>query len=235
LGEGPARGHESDFARGLTAALQGNEAGWLRALGHNYRMPDYNYQHPKSLRLFESAASFLHETGHGGLVLLLDEAKNIDKQHSISGRRKSYETLDEFVRHPHILPVLFVTDRLFYQIDNDYGIGRARRWENWTVSARSFVKRMHVIDPIRPPRMTDEDAKTIVAKIVQLYRTAYPSFDREFLRDSIVRHWKRTPTRSTRLLVRLVVNELDIAAQNGLILQRKNEGVLPDTSGHETS
>jgi hypothetical protein len=56
----------------------------------------------------------------GGLVLLLDEAENIDKQYDIRGRRKSYETLARMTRHPYMLPVVFVTDRLLYQVEQDY-------------------------------------------------------------------------------------------------------------------
>jgi hypothetical protein len=204
----------SDFAFGLRSALGGYEWGWLRALGHLYRSPDYPYQHLKAWSLVESVATFLNKMNCGGLVLLLDEAENIDKQYDIRGRRKSYDTLARMARHPHILPVVFVTDRLLYQVEQDHKQGAADGWYNWSAEAKWFVGHFRGLQPLRPPQMNDGLAKELVSSIGALYQTAYPSSS-SLSPGLVLKHWRRTPTRSTRLLVRLTINELDLLAQNG--------------------
>jgi hypothetical protein len=206
--------NHSDFAYGIRWAIGGYEGGWLRALGHLYRSPDYPYQHPKAWALLDSAATFLNRMNRGGLVILLDEAENIDKQYDVRGRKKSYETLARMMRHPHILPVVFVTDRLLYQVGQDYEQGVGDGWRNWTPEAKWFVAKFRELEPLRPPRLTDRLAGELVESICSLYKTAYPLVS-ELAIDGVVEHWRRTPTRSTRLLVRLAINELDLCAQNG--------------------
>jgi hypothetical protein len=205
---------DSQFASGLYAALNGCEWGWLLALGHFYRSPDYPYQHPKAWALLESVAGFLNKMDRGGLVLLLDEAENVTRQYDIRGRRKSYETLTRMMRHPHILPVLFATDRLSHQVEEDYAFGQGRGWKNWTTEAMWFVSRFREIVPIKPPSLNDRLAEELVTRIHSIYQTGYPS-GAALAPESILEHWRRTPTRSIRLLVRLTVNELDLLAQNG--------------------
>ena len=144
-----AASNYSDFAYGLRAALGGYEWGWLRALGHLYRAPDYPYQHLKAWSLVEAVATFLNKMNRGGLVLLLDEAENIDKQYDIRGRRKSYEMLARMTRHPHILPLVFVTDRLLYQVEQDYENGVGDGWSNWSPEAKWFVGHFRELQPLR--------------------------------------------------------------------------------------
>jgi hypothetical protein len=204
----------SDFAYGLRAALNGYEWGWLRALGHLYRSPDYPYQHLKAWTLVESVATFLHKMNCGGLVLLLDEAENIDKQFDIRGRRKSYETLARITRHPHILPVVFVTDRLLHLIEEDHQLGLGHGWDNWSADAKWFVNHFRALEPLRPPRLSDRLAEELVTRIGHLYGSAYTAFP-EPLGPAVLRHWHQTPTRSIRLLVRLTINEFDLRQQNG--------------------
>jgi hypothetical protein len=211
-----ATNNYSDFSLGLRAALGGHEWGWLQALGHLYRSPDYPYQHLKSWSLFASAATFLNKMNCGGLVLLLDEAENIDKQFDIRGRRKSYEMLGRMTRHPHILPVVFVTDRLLYQVEQDYQHGVGDGWCNWSPEAKWFVGHFRELQPLSPPRLTDRLAEELVSSIRGLYRSAYPACS-ALSPELILKHWRQTPTRSTRLLVRLTINELDLLAQNGSI------------------
>jgi hypothetical protein len=209
-----AASNYSDFAYGLRAALGGYEWGWLRALGHLYRSPDYPYQHLKAWSLVESVATFLNKMGNGGLVLLLDEVENIDKQYDIRGRRNSYEMLALMTRHPHILPVVFVTDRLLYQVELDYQHGVGDGWTNWSPEAKWFVGYFRKLQPLRPPRLTDRLAEELVSSIEALYLSAYPACS-SLSPGLVLNHWRQTPTRSTRLLVRLTVNELDLRAQNG--------------------
>ena len=166
-----AASNYSDFAYGLRAALGGYEWGWLRALGHLYRAPDYPYQHLKAWSLVEAVATFLNKMNRGGLVLLLDEAENIDKQYDIHGRRKSYEMLARMTRHPHILPLVFVTDRLLYQVEQDYENGVGDGWSNWSPEAKWFVGHFRELQPLRPPRLIDKLAEELVSSIEGLYQS----------------------------------------------------------------
>jgi hypothetical protein len=210
-----ARSSYTDFAYGLRVGLDGHEWGWLRALGHFYRTPDNPYQHPKAWALFDEAAGFLNKMGLGGLVLLLDEAENIDKQYDIRGRRKSYDTLAKMMQHRYLLPVVFVTDRLINQVQEDHEHGRAHAWDKWTADAKWFVGNFLEIEPLRPPRMNDRLAGELASSIAAMYRQAYAMKSMPPI-DRILTHWRQTSTKSTRLLVRLTINELDIHQQNGL-------------------
>jgi hypothetical protein len=149
----------------------------------------------------------------GGLVLLLDEAENICNEYDIRGRRKSYATLARMMQHPQILPVMFVTDRLLYQVGEDYEQGRRDDWRKWGSDPRWFVEHFLELQPIRPPQLTDRLAEELVKSIETLYRVAYASGSEELV-ESILEHWRRTTTRSIRLLVRLTVNELDLRSSN---------------------
>lgn len=120
------------------------------------------------------------------------------------------------MKHPNILPILFVTDKLVCQIEEDAERGRACGWLNWTSSAKWFVRHFGEIQPVRPPRLTDRLANELVDGICSLYRVGYPSC-KTLSTDRVIAHWRQTPTRSTRLLVRLTINELDLAAQNGTV------------------
>ncbi len=203
----------SDFAAHLYWALRGWPGGWMRALGHAFSTPDYSYQHPKALRLLMSVADFLHQLGHGGLVILLDEVENIDRQTDIRGRRKSYATLATLMDHPHIFPVLFVTDRFFERAKADAERGWMNDWRNWPDRAAEFVSNVAEHTVLRPPIITEQTARKLVGRIVSVYESAYGPNETEFAAERVLDYWTRTATRSIRLLVRLTVNELDLHAQ----------------------
>ena len=69
-----------------------------------------------------------------------------------------------------------------------------------------------VIDRIRGEKLAEQ----LVSSIGAMYRTAYPSCS-SFSPEVVLSHWRQTPTRSTRLLVRLTINQLDLLSQNGSI------------------
>jgi hypothetical protein len=56
----------------------------------------------------------------------------------------------------------------------------------------------------------------LVSSIGSLYRAAYPTHS-SLSPGLVLKHWRQTTTRSTRLLVRLTINELDLLAQNGSV------------------
>jgi len=86
----------------------GNDYGWLRALGHLFRSPDYPYQHLKAWAVLDSAATFLNRMGCGGLVLLLTRLR-ISTSSTTSATAEELRHPRRMMRHPHILPVAFVT------------------------------------------------------------------------------------------------------------------------------
>ncbi|MCG3773557.1 MAG: hypothetical protein JW395_0365 [Nitrospira sp.] len=101
-----------------------------------------------------------------------------------------------------------------YQVEQDYQHGMREAWSNWSPEAKWFVAHFRGLEPLRPPRLTDKLAEELVSSIGALYRAAYPSCS-PFSPELVLDHWRRTPTRSTRLLVRLTVNQLDLLSQNG--------------------
>ena len=144
--------------------------------------------------MLDAAADFLNQMGCGGLVVLLDEVENIDKQYDIRGRRKSCDTLAKMMRHHHLLPVVFVTDRLLNQVQLDCEHGRAHAWEKWTTDAKWFVGRFLEIEPLRPPRMNDRLAEELASSIRDMYQRAYPMNSLPPI-DRILAHWRQTSGR----------------------------------------
>ena len=203
----------SSFAYGLQMAIKYPSWGWHLALGHNYRSPDYGYQHPKAMDLLLSFADFLHDMGFGGIVLMLDEVENIDKQWDIRGRRKCYDTLVQMASHRSILPVLFVTDRLFRQIEADQKRSSTYGWSEWDAKTRTFVTKFLEREVLRPPKFNAQSALMLVDKIASIYAAAHGPPPNAFSPAAIVNHWQRASIRSVRFLVRLTVNELDLAMQ----------------------
>jgi hypothetical protein len=59
------------------------------------------------------------------------------------------------MKHPQILPVMFVTDRLLYQVGEDYEQRARGDWRNWGYDPRWFVEHFLELQPIRPPQFTD--------------------------------------------------------------------------------
>jgi hypothetical protein len=206
---------QGPFAEGLRMALGDDSFGWQIALGHFFEAPDSSYQHEKALSLVLSCAELFNSVGRGGIVLLLDEAENIDKQFDIRGRRKSYDTLWQFVQHPHIIPILFVTRRLYSQITADIAVGRGYGWNNWTQYAKSFVLSFENFEILRPPRFDAQMSYSLMEKIEKVFSIAYGKPYTKLSTESVFSHWKQTPTRTIRLLLRMTINELDILKQNG--------------------
>lgn len=209
----------SELAFSMRWILNGWGDDWMRALGHYYSTPDYSYQHPKALRLIKSVANMLHAAGHGGLVMLLDEVENIDRHTDIRGRRKSYATLELLRRHPHIFPVLFVTERFFERTDSDFEKGDDMGWWRWPQEAVDFLECIDACDILHPPRLSDQRALKLVERIEDVYGMAY-RVGATLPVGQILQYWRRTATRSIRLLVRLTVNELDLRAQRQARLAR---------------
>ncbi|HYV47350.1 MAG TPA: P-loop NTPase fold protein [Myxococcaceae bacterium] len=201
------------FAEGLRWALGGwDEAGWLRALGHCYAMPNQGYQHWKALDLVLSAGEYVATVGGRGIALLLDEAENVCLQHDIRGRRRSYDALRRLYLSQHFLLTLFVTARFLDQVQQDWRQGLASGWVYWTEEAREFVSNLRHMTRLKTPALRLSDAKELVRRIHAVYQEAYGPISFATSEADILRAWTRTPTHSVRLLIRLTVSDLDVAA-----------------------
>lgn len=206
------RSNWSPFAQGLRLVLDGYSSGWLVALGHIYTYPDYSYQREKALSVFQSAATFLRDTTNTGLVLLLDELENVSRQWDIRGRRKSYDTLQRFIANPDVFVIGFVTERFFDQIRQDCVWGAARNWDGWTSAARYFVQNLQQYPMIPTVALSERMAAGIITKISHIYAEAYGGGLSDSDSTQLLNQWKRTPTRSIRLLVRQTISKLDETA-----------------------
>jgi hypothetical protein len=203
------------LAQGLRAGLNGAASGWLLALGHMFATPDTSYQHPKSLELFRDTAKFLADVrGNGGLALLLDEVENVTREHDIRGRKKCYETLGVLGSDPNVLLVLFVTPLFFQQCELDCARGESQWWTAWPSATRQFLTSVKMMTHVKVPPLDDEQAVRLVSVIGSIHERAYPGQRVGAMKPaSVLPTWKATATRSTRLLVRMVVDELDLQLQ----------------------
>jgi P-loop Domain of unknown function (DUF2791) len=203
------REHTSRFSSGLRLAL-GNPLWWNYAVGHQWRTPDYPYQHEKALEMLVGVGRFVSNMGKGGLAVLLDEGENISRQYDIRGRRKSYDVLSRLAGSCHFCCVLFVTKRFFHQVDEDARRGFGEGWHGWTEAARKFVTDIKTYPTIEPPVLTRSLARDLVMNIVATYQEAFGRKIGDEIADDVIRGWEVTATRSGRLLVRLTVNHLDV-------------------------
>ncbi len=131
-----------------------------------------------------------------------------------SGATEMLDTLVEMASHRNVLPVLFVTDRLFRQIEEDRQRSSRLGWSEWNSKTKTFVTNFHEREILRPPKFNEQMALMLVNKIASIYGTAHGPLPAAFSPEAIVAHWQRASIRSVRFLVRLTVNELDLAGQN---------------------
>jgi hypothetical protein len=212
---------QSSFSKNLVWALNGLEWAWSLAAGHQYQSPDYAHNHLKALEILEDFASLLAHFTKGGVVLLLDEAENVSRQHDIRGRRKTYDALGRLSCQRHVLSLVFVTDRFFEQIKEDRDRGARERWNSWTPEARNFLEQLGSIPVSKPPRFNAVLAKALVDRIAEVYCQAFDCPVPNGLCERVLAAWNQTATKSVRLLVRLAIDALDRSAL--LILNRDSD------------
>jgi hypothetical protein len=200
------------FEFGLSLVLDGMSWGWFTALGHQFATPDYGYQRDKALAVLHSSASYMTAMDKSGFVLLLDELENVTRQWDIRGRRKSYDTLERLSRDPSFFVIAFITSRFLRQVQEDAAVGLSRQWDGWSREARHFVSRIHDIEVLHLPALSDASGMQIVKKISSVYDQAYKGSLSSHDTERIVTHWKRTATRSVRLLVRSAIMQLDFGS-----------------------
>jgi hypothetical protein len=210
-----ASGESSPFARGLSLGLNGATSGWLLSLGHLYATPDSSYQHPKALALLQDCARFLTSVASAGLVLLLDEVENVAREHDIRGRRRCYETLGLLGQDANVFMVLFVTPLFGRQCSEDLRRAEGQWWTGWPGASRWFLTNMAGFQRVRIPPLTPMGAHELVGKIVDVHTAAYGNPSQDVDTDAVLHQWNSTITKSTRLLVRMVVQQLDLNLVEG--------------------
>lgn len=199
----------SSFAQNISQATAGREWAWSLAAGHQYQFPDYSYNHAKALELLEEFASMLASVSKCGIVLMLDEAENLSRQHDVRGRRKTYDTLWKLGSQRHLLSVVFVTERFFIQVEEDNQRGTREGWRLWTAEARGFVSGIDSIPVVKPPRLNASLAGALIDKIADVYGKAFQCAIPPGLKERVLDIWHQTATRSVRFLVRIAIDALD--------------------------
>jgi hypothetical protein len=205
--------HNTSFALELNRAVDGQESAWSFVAGHQYQFPDYPYYHLKAFETLLDSAALLTSFCGNGIILLLDEAENVSRQHDIRGRRKTYDTLGRFADERHLFTVLFVTDRFFGQLEDDRQRGLREGWEMWTPAARRFLTRVNSVPLATPPRLNTPMAKMVVQKVGQVYSQAFSCSIPEGFYEEVLNAWHQTATKSVRLLVRIAIDALDRTVQ----------------------
>jgi hypothetical protein len=203
------RRHNTWFAWQLGNAMRGIEWAWDLVPGHQFQFPDSSFNHMKALEALLASAALFSAFSKGGIALLLDEAENVSRQHDIRGRRKTYDTLGRLARVSHLLIFVFVTDRFYEQIRVDTERGTRECWTNWTPLAQEFVNRISSVPVVTTPRLSDALAGDLVRKIAHVYQQAFKCSVPSGFSEQAIATWKRTATKSVRLLVRITIDELD--------------------------
>jgi len=203
------RKHNTWFAWQLGNAVRGMEWAWDLVPGHQFQFPDSSFNHMKALEALLGSAALLASFSKGGIVLLLDEAENVSRQHDIRGRRKTYDTLGRLAKVSHLLVFVFVTDRFYEQVRIDTERGARECWTNWTPLAQEFVNTIYSIPVVTTPRLSDALAKDLVGKIAQVYGQAFNCKVPPRFTELVISPWKQTATKSVRLLVRITIDALD--------------------------
>jgi len=201
--------HNTWFSWQLSNALRGMEWAWDLVPGHQFQFPDSSLNHTKALENLLSSADLLAYFSKGGIVLLLDEAENVIRQHDIRGRRKTYDTLGRLAKVSQLLVFVFVTLRFYEQVRIDTERGIRECWTNWTPSAQAFVNTIYSIPVVATPQLSDALAKELVGKIVQVYRGAFNCKVPPAFAELVISTWRQTTTKSVRLLVRTTIDALD--------------------------
>jgi hypothetical protein len=204
---------KTSFAQDLNRAVDGREWAWNAVAGHQYQFPDYSYYHLKALEILTDTAALMAGFSKGGIVLLLDEAENISRQHDVRGRRKTYDTLGRLARERHLFSIVFVTDRFFAQVQDDMQRGLREGWALWPEDARRFLAAVPSVPVAKPPRLNEVLAKVLVSKIAQVYSKGFDFHVPAGFEEVVLAAWNKTATRSVRLLVRIAIDALDRAAQ----------------------
>jgi hypothetical protein len=161
------------------------------------------------MEIIEDFASLLSGLSLGGIVLMLDEAENVTREHDIRGRKKSYETVQKLSQSRNLFLIVFVTDRFFRQIEDDRKRGMEMGWNLWSPEARHFVTEIDHFPIAKPPQITASLADAIVDRIIDVYSRAFHCYVAQHIKDRVLSVWRQTATKSTRLLVRLTVDTLD--------------------------
>jgi hypothetical protein len=207
------REHNTSFARDLNCAMNGREWAWNLVAGHQYHFPDYSSHHLKALEILVDSAALLAAFSRGGIVLLLDEAENVSRQHDVRGRRKTYDTLGRLADDRNIFTLLFITDRFFDQVENDRHRGLREGWTMWTPTARRFLTTVGSVPVAKPPRLNSYLAKALVQKIADVYLHAFQCNVRAAFIKDVINAWDQTAMKSARLLVRIAIDALDRTIQ----------------------
>lgn len=200
---------KTSFAQDLNRAVDGREWAWNLVAGHQYQFPDYAYYHMKAFEILGDTATLMAAFSKGGIVLLLDEAENVTRQHDIRGRRKTYATLGRLASEKHLFSIAFVTERFFGQVKDDMQRGVSEGWVLWPEEARAFLASISSIPVTRPPHLNGVQAKAIVNKITDAYAKAFGCRAPAGFQDLVLAAWGQTATRSVRLLVRITIDALD--------------------------
>ena len=200
----------------LRVALNGSQSTWLTALGHHLCTPDYSYQHPRAAGLLSAVAELLNIAGPGRLVLLLDEAENIDRQPDVRGRRKSYATLGGFKKNSALRTVLFITPRFVQQTQDDLRRATSEDWYGWPEDARQFLEDFPRFPTLTLPPLDDTLAQELVRQLIAIYERAAGPAENPVSTYEILRFWRQTATQSIRLLVRLTISYLDCQYQRSV-------------------
>jgi hypothetical protein len=185
----------------------------------------------KALDRIEELSTLFHAIDSTGLVLFFDEVETIDQLRSITQRRMAYNVIGRLMAMPYVWVIFAITNRFTRQLDIDRDrVFERREWgfRRHDVQGAQFLFD-HIdgneFEPLSPPTLDRDGAEALAQRVTDVYQRAYDTDD-SAATDShrVVRQWSRDPARNPRVLMRMLINDLDT--------MRPLPGIAP---GHHTS
>jgi hypothetical protein len=128
----------------------------------------------------------------------------------------AYNVIGRLMAMPYVWVIFAITNRFTRQLDIDRDrVFERREWG----FRRDDVQGAQVLfnyiggnafEPLSPPTLDRDGAETLAQRVTDVYQRAYDTDDNAATNSHrVVRQWSRDPARNPRVLIRMLVNDLD--------------------------
>lgn len=174
------------------------------------------------LNMIRGLASLFRKIGYRGWVVLFDEAESIS-QAQVFARSRSYKLLDrmfspEAGTAAELFPVFAFTDDFFERVkQEDYGRARIREDMEIPYFERNYAEAWQGLNLYRLHDLSKEEWKELSRKLIRLHATAYGwSPPEPRMQEAMARRLDELRSQETRLKLKALVDQLDLAQQEML-------------------
>ena len=194
-----------------TALDPGHDAAWAYLSGADLAWADYGYKKEQAIVRIGAIGRLMATLGYDGIVVTFDEAETLDQLWNIRSRLSAYGVLGHLCQLQSLWCVFGVTQRFERTVLSD--INRGVLSYDFTSDNASWFLRSWGGDRFtrfEPPQVDGRNARTLAAKVLDLYSTAYGlGTSQNKLVDRCVEDWIENPSRNPRRLIRALIHQLD--------------------------